>query len=83
MSATGNYIVVFKKTAPQEAIDEQAEQVNVNGGQVEQKFNSPILKGFSAKISDTYLLTLQSSLSGGDSQIAYIEPDSTVTTQAL
>jgi hypothetical protein len=85
------YIVVFKKTASQEAIDEQAEQVGLNGGKVEKKFTSPIMKvrslcsqevmlgslilhyqGFSAEIPETYFTALQSSLSGADSQIAYI-----------
>ncbi|KAI0277431.1 hypothetical protein BGY98DRAFT_980161 [Russula aff. rugulosa BPL654] len=59
------FIVVFKKTASQETIDEQASAIN-------QMFNSPILKGFSAQIPDTYLLALQNSLQGGDSQIDYI-----------
>lgn len=88
---SAEYIVVFKKTASQEAIDEQAEQVDVNGGKVERKFSSSIMRvrclcsheimlgslilhyqGFSAEIPDTYLVTLQSNLSGDDNQIAYI-----------
>ncbi|KAH9176416.1 hypothetical protein EDB89DRAFT_1941317 [Lactarius sanguifluus] len=72
MSATGKYIVVFKKSASDEAIDQQAEQVNENGGTVEKRFNSSILKGFTAEIPATYLLTLQSCLTAADSQIDYI-----------
>ncbi|KAI0305697.1 hypothetical protein B0F90DRAFT_1700154 [Multifurca ochricompacta] len=78
---SGTYIVVFKKTASQDAIDNQASQVNENGGFVKNKFDSIILKGFSAEIPDTYLLTLQSNLSQDDNQIDYIEADSQVTTQ--
>ncbi|KAI9463557.1 hypothetical protein BJY52DRAFT_1184578 [Lactarius psammicola] len=70
---SGKYIVVFKKSASQEVIDEQAEQVSANGGKVDKKFSSSILRGFSAEITNTYLLTLQSSLSGADSQIDYID----------
>ncbi|KAH9061359.1 serine proteinase inhibitor IA-1 [Lactarius vividus] len=81
MSATGKYIVVFKNTASDEAINEQAEKVGLNGGKVDKKFSSSLLKGFSAEIPATYLLTLQSSLTTGESQIDYIEPDSVVTTQ--
>lgn len=38
------FIVVFKKTASQETIDEQASAINRNGGSVGNKFNSAILK---------------------------------------
>ncbi|KAI9442124.1 protease propeptide/inhibitor [Lactarius indigo] len=78
---SGKYIVVFKKSATQEVIDEQADQVDANGGVVDKKFSSSILKGFSAEIPNTYLLTLQSNLTADDNEIDYIEPDSTVTTQ--
>ncbi|KAF8274436.1 serine proteinase inhibitor IA-1 [Lactarius quietus] len=75
------YIVVFKSGASPEVIDEQAKRVDDNGGNVERRFNSVVMKGFTAEIPDTYLVTLQSSLTGGDNEIAYIEPDSVVTTQ--
>jgi len=78
----GKYIVVFKNTASKEAIDKQAKQIHENGGTVGQEFNSVIMKGFSAQITDTYLLAMQSNLSAADNEIDYIEPDSVVTTQA-
>ncbi|KAH9040673.1 serine proteinase inhibitor IA-1 [Lactarius pseudohatsudake] len=80
-SEIGKFIVVFKKSASDEAINDQAEKVGLNGGTVERKFSSTLLRGFSAKITNTYLMTLQQGLTQADSQIDYIEPDSTVTTQ--
>jgi hypothetical protein len=38
------YIVVFKNTASQEAIDRQADGVNQNGGSVKTRYNSIIMK---------------------------------------
>ncbi|KAI9429796.1 protease propeptide/inhibitor [Lactarius indigo] len=69
---SGKYIVVFKKSATQEVIDEQANQVGANGGVVDKKFSSPLLRGFSAEIPNTYLLTLQSNLTADDNEIDYI-----------
>jgi hypothetical protein len=42
------YIVVFRKTASQEAIDKQANEVNENGGEVTNRFSSSIMKVRSA-----------------------------------
>ncbi|THH08684.1 hypothetical protein EW146_g8918 [Bondarzewia mesenterica] len=79
------YIVVFKKTVSDDAIQKHADDVIANGGQVQQRYDS-VLKGFSAVIPDSYLQTLQS-LQGGE--IDYIgaftsrlsQPDGVVTTQ--
>ncbi|KAF8482920.1 protease propeptide/inhibitor [Russula ochroleuca] len=65
------YIVVFKKTASQEAIDKQADEVNRNGGSVKNRY-SVGLKGFSAVIPENILLQLQNSLQSSDNQIDYI-----------
>ncbi|KAH9058213.1 hypothetical protein EDB87DRAFT_942729 [Lactarius vividus] len=85
------YIVVFKKSASDEVINDQAMLVGLNGGTVDKMFSSPLLKGFSAEIPETYLLTLQRGiercLQGGftasDNQIDYIEPDPEVVTYAI
>ncbi|KAH9978644.1 hypothetical protein BGW80DRAFT_1280186 [Lactifluus volemus] len=69
---SGKYIVVFKNTASPEVIEKQANEVNENGGVVTNKFSSNIMKGFTAEIPDTYLLTLQSGLQQGDNEISYI-----------
>jgi len=74
------FIVVFKKNVAQDTIDRQADAVEQNGGSVNNRFDS-IMKGFSAVIPEEYLLALQSNLQQDNSPIAYIEPDSTVTTQ--
>ncbi|KAH9002011.1 serine proteinase inhibitor IA-1 [Lactarius hatsudake] len=79
--STGKFIVVFKKSASDEVINEHVEAVNANGGTVGKRFTSSILRGFSADIPANYLLTLESGLTAADSQIDYIEPDSIVTTQ--
>ncbi|KAH9017251.1 protease propeptide/inhibitor [Lactarius pseudohatsudake] len=76
------YIVVFKKSASDEVINEQAKQVGLNGGTVTEKFSSS-LKGFSAMLPDTYLLTLQRGLTAANSQIDYIEPHPDVVTHAI
>lgn len=75
------YIVVFKKSASREAIDEQAKQITSNGGKVGETIDSTFMKSFSAEIPEAYLMALQSNLTRGDSEIDYIEPDSVVTTQ--
>ncbi|KAH9018390.1 serine proteinase inhibitor IA-1 [Lactarius pseudohatsudake] len=77
------YIVVFKKSASDEVINEQAKQVGLNGGTVTEKFSSSLLKGFSAEIPDTYFLTLQRGLTAANSQIDYIEPHPDVVTHAI
>ncbi|KAI0066105.1 hypothetical protein BV25DRAFT_1912901 [Artomyces pyxidatus] len=74
---SGNYIVVFKKDVSQDTIDKHANEINQNGGEVQSRFG--VIKGFKAVIPDTYLTQLQS-LQGG-SEIDYIEPDGTVSTQ--
>jgi len=70
-----NYIVVFKDTATDDQINKYANEVNTSGGQVNHRYDS-VMKGFSAKISDQHLQSLQ-----GDDIIDYIEPDGVVTTQ--
>ncbi|KAH9998440.1 hypothetical protein BJV74DRAFT_883132 [Russula compacta] len=70
MSSSQTVIVVFKKSATQETIDNIADEVIANGGLVKEKFNSIIFKGFSADIPDTFLQTLQSNLQ--QTEIAYI-----------
>ncbi|OCH95079.1 protease propeptide/inhibitor [Obba rivulosa] len=74
---SGRYIVVFKDSVTQDKIDQYANDVHSNGGQVSRKFTS-LLKGFSAEIPETYLTQLKSF---GEGDIDYIEPDSVVTTQ--
>ncbi|KAI0769792.1 hypothetical protein BD413DRAFT_613804 [Trametes elegans] len=71
------FIVVFKDGVSQAEIDKFANDVNENGGQVKNRYDS-VLRGFSAAIPESFLLRLQS-FQG--SVIDYIEPDSTVTTQ--
>lgn len=41
---SSEYLVVFKKTASQEAVDEQAEEVGNNGGKVEKRFSSSLMR---------------------------------------
>jgi hypothetical protein len=38
------YIVVFKRTASEKDIDDQAEEVNRNGGSVKNRFDSNVLR---------------------------------------
>ncbi|GJE94489.1 hypothetical protein PsYK624_106590 [Phanerochaete sordida] len=77
---SGKYIVVFKKTATPDQINKYADDVNANGGQVKDRWDTgSLLKGFSATIPDQFLTQLQSL--AGD-VIDYIEPDSTVTIQS-
>ncbi|TRM69802.1 hypothetical protein BD626DRAFT_475341 [Schizophyllum amplum] len=71
------YIVVFKQGVSQEQIKKHADQVNQNGGEVTQVYDT-IMNGFSAKISPEHLQSLNSFV--GD-EIDYIEPDGKVTTQ--
>ncbi|EPT04908.1 hypothetical protein FOMPIDRAFT_1045582 [Fomitopsis schrenkii] len=75
--ATGNYIVVFKDNVTQEQVEQYAQEVNSNGGEVTKRFDS-ILNGFAASIPTAFLTQLQS-LQGG--VIDYIEPDQIVHTQ--
>jgi hypothetical protein len=44
LTSSSEYIVVFKQSATQETIDEQAKQVSSNGGKVDKHFNSVIMK---------------------------------------
>ncbi|PAV18998.1 protease propeptide inhibitor [Pyrrhoderma noxium] len=76
-SPTGNYIVVFQDDVTSEQINNYAEQVEKDGGNIKERFD-PILNGFSASIADA---TFQSFQSLQGSVIKYIEPDQTVTTQ--
>ncbi|KAL1682702.1 hypothetical protein EV122DRAFT_259108 [Schizophyllum commune] len=71
------YIVVFKQGVTKDQIQKHAEQVNQNGGEVLNVYDS-ILNGFSAKITPEHLQSLNSFV--GD-DIDYIEPDGVVTTQ--
>ncbi|TFK54335.1 protease propeptide/inhibitor [Heliocybe sulcata] len=75
---TGRYIVVFKQSASQEEIDKYAQDINSNGGEIKDRYDS-IMKGFSATIPAQFLLQMQNSLQDGP--IDYIEPDGVVTTQ--
>ncbi|KAH8828430.1 protease propeptide/inhibitor [Flagelloscypha sp. PMI_526] len=74
------YIVVFKKDATQERIDQYASSVESSGGTVTNKYGT-VLKGFAAQIPDSYLESLKSDSLQSDSPIDYIEPDGVVTTQ--
>ncbi|KAI0315478.1 serine proteinase inhibitor IA-1 [Amylostereum chailletii] len=74
---SGKYIVVFKKTASDEVIEQHANDVAKAGGAVHSRYDT-VLRGFSASIPEAHLTQLQS-LQGGD--IDYIEPDGVVTTQ--
>ncbi|KAH8981762.1 serine proteinase inhibitor IA-1 [Lactarius hatsudake] len=76
------YNVIFKKSASDEVINEQAKQVSLNGGTVNEMFSSSLLKGFTAEIPDTYFLTLERGLTAFNSQIDYIEPHPDVVTHA-
>jgi len=73
---SGKYIVVFKPNVTKEQIDEYANSVDKNGGQVTHRYDS-VLNGFAAELSETSLSQLQSL----DDVIDYIEPDGVVTTQ--
>jgi len=77
MSELQKYIVVFRDDTSKEVIENVINQINDTGGEVTNRFNS-IMKGFSAKLSDVQLQSLDS-LQGG--VIEYIEPDGIVTTQ--
>ncbi|KAI0733060.1 hypothetical protein C8Q72DRAFT_813996 [Fomitopsis betulina] len=77
MSDTGNYIVVFKDSVTADQVEQYANEVNSNGGEVTKRFGS-LLNGFSATIPTSFLIQLQS-LQGG--VIDYIEPDQIVHTQ--
>ncbi|KAI0821637.1 hypothetical protein BC628DRAFT_1393998 [Trametes gibbosa] len=74
---SGKYIVVFKDHVSQSEIDKYAGEVNANGGEVVQRYDS-VIKGFSASIPDQFLAQLQSV---HNDTIDYIEPDTIVTTQ--
>lgn len=74
---SGKYIVVFKKHVSSAQVDNYAQDINSNGGEVGKHF-SPVLNGFAATIPDSYLTQLQS-LQGD--VVDYIEEDSVVHTQ--
>ncbi|TBU33748.1 hypothetical protein BD311DRAFT_747876 [Dichomitus squalens] len=74
---SGRYIVVFKDSVSLDDVKKYADEVNANGGEVGNHFDT-LLKGFSATIPESYLQQLQSYQG---SVIDYIEPDSTVTIQ--
>ncbi|KAG8912810.1 hypothetical protein FRC03_008039 [Tulasnella sp. 419] len=75
MSDKQNYIVVFKAHATPEQVEQHANEVQNNGGEVGHRYES-VLKGFSAKLDPNYASNLQ-----GNDLIDYIEPDGVVTTQ--
>ncbi|KIJ39933.1 hypothetical protein M422DRAFT_32534 [Sphaerobolus stellatus SS14] len=79
MTGSRTYIVSLKQTATEEEIAKAEAKVTDSGGRIERRYNSPILKGFSAIIPDSYLSELQSLQ--GDLLIDNIEADQTVTTQ--
>ncbi|KAF8342120.1 uncharacterized protein EI90DRAFT_3032186 [Cantharellus anzutake] len=72
---TGKFIVVFKDSATKEEIEQYAEKVNNNGGEVTNRYDG-VLNGFAAKLTPQLASSFQ-----GDSIIDYIEPDGIVTTQ--
>ncbi|EIM84812.1 serine proteinase inhibitor IA-1 [Stereum hirsutum FP-91666 SS1] len=76
--SSGKFIVVFKKNVTSDTIDKHGQELSNAGGSIHNKFDSSIMKGFSATIPEAYLQQLQS-LQGDE--IDYIEPDGIVTTQ--
>ncbi|KAJ7462302.1 protease propeptide/inhibitor [Mycena galericulata] len=77
---SGKYIVVFKSTASQQAIDEFADTVSKEGGEVIHKYGT-VMKGFAARLNDNTLVKFNSLQEDPNSIIDYIEPDGVVTTQ--
>ncbi|KAJ7178536.1 protease propeptide/inhibitor [Mycena crocata] len=94
---SGKYIVVFKSTASQAAIDKFAETVSSDGKsssahQVHDRNPAhlggevthrydTLMKGFAAKLNENTLAKFNSLQAESDSIIDYIEPDGVVTTQ--
>ncbi|KAI0363334.1 hypothetical protein BV20DRAFT_150320 [Pilatotrama ljubarskyi] len=56
---SGKYIVVFKDHVSPSEVEKYANEVNANGGNVEQRYDN-VLKGFSATIPESFLMRLQS-----------------------
>jgi hypothetical protein len=75
---SGRYIVVFKKHVGQESINKYVTDVQNSGGEVTHRYNPSVINGFTARIPDSFMTSLQS-LQGDI--IDYIEPDGVVTTQ--
>ena len=48
------FIVVFKKTASQEAINQQADEVSAHGGEVKARYNSIVMKVRTATLWHSY-----------------------------
>ncbi|TFK64525.1 hypothetical protein BDN72DRAFT_846511 [Pluteus cervinus] len=76
----GKYIVVFKKSATPDQIQEYVDSVNSNGGRVKDIWTNP-LKGFSAEIPDSFVQSLQAKAFSNEDIVDYIEEDQVVTTQ--
>ncbi|KAJ7167372.1 protease propeptide/inhibitor [Mycena crocata] len=77
---SGKYIVVFKSTASEAAIDKFANTVNSDGGEVTHRYDT-LLKGFAAILNKNTLAKFNSLQAESDSIIDYIEPDGVLTTQ--
>ncbi|KAG6907657.1 hypothetical protein DXG01_007861 [Tephrocybe rancida] len=90
------YIVVFKDTVTKEEVEKYAKEINENGGEVTNRYDS-VLNGFAAHVPDSFFQSFK-----GDDAIDYIgafpattdqeeseligvtiytEPDGVVTTQ--
>ncbi|PFH47546.1 hypothetical protein AMATHDRAFT_67561 [Amanita thiersii Skay4041] len=72
---TPRFIVVFKPHVTKEQVEEYAQKVNDNGGDVTHRYDN-VLNGFAATLPDNFMQNLQ-----GDDLIDYIEPDGFVTIQ--
>ncbi|EJD52668.1 hypothetical protein AURDEDRAFT_158401 [Auricularia subglabra TFB-10046 SS5] len=77
---SNSFIVVFKKTASPEQVEEYVNQVSSGGGEVTHRYDA-VFKGFAAKLTNQQLQGFQANLAAGDSPIDYIEADGIVTTQ--
>ncbi|KZV95114.1 hypothetical protein EXIGLDRAFT_735897 [Exidia glandulosa HHB12029] len=77
---SNSFIVVFKKSASAEQVEEYVNQVSSGGGEVTHRYDA-VFKGFAAKLTDTQLQSFQANVAATDSPIDYIEADGVVTTQ--
>jgi len=71
-----NFIVVFKEHATPDQINAYADEVSQGGGEVGHRYDSPVMKGFSATLTETQVQSFQS-----NDIIDYIEPDQKVSIQ--
>ncbi|PWN89902.1 hypothetical protein FA10DRAFT_301203 [Acaromyces ingoldii] len=81
MSGNKSYMIIFRNEAPQAEIDSKIREVENKGGKIGQKFESGILRGFAATMSDDEANQLKALTEGGSHpHIEYIEPDQTMKT---